>query len=336
MSDMFSTELIPAPDRLEAWRSHASLICGSTRFDFPRQLAFRGMIDRRSLGMLQVTQFSSTPLSFAKNPTVNTKSSDAGCIIISQLQGGQEYRQSKNSVGLQPGDTTLIDAARPWSSTCVHACSRLYLRLPRWLIEEKLAIKELPILQRVSGASGVGAILFRLGTSLHHEAGILTEDEGVAAIEAYLHVLSACFARNQPGYFEHGSELWARIERLIEKRLCDPGLKPSRIAAEAGISVRHLHRLFLRKGITVTESIRQKRLENCRAELADARRLARNITDIAFSWGFSDSAHFSHCFKRQFGMSPSAFRLHVLNGHINSSQLPIASALLNGRPGRLN
>ncbi|HET7207012.1 MAG TPA: transcriptional regulator FeaR [Terriglobales bacterium] len=333
MSQLFSTELIPASDRLEAWQSHARLICGNSHFDFPRQVAFRGVIDCRSVGVLQLTQFSSTPVSFAKYPIVTAKSSDPGCLIISQLRGSREYCQNGRSIVLQPRDTTLVDAGRPWSSACGQQCSRLYLRLPRWLVQEKLGVSELPLLQRISGASGLGATLFRLGTSLYREAGELVLDDGVAAIEAYLHILAACVAHERPDPIVHDPSLYARINSYIQGSLADPNLSPSRIAAEAGISVRHLHRLFARHGLTVSEYTRQKRLENCRVQLSDAHFIDHSITDIAFSWGFSDSAHFSRCFKRQFGLSPREFRSRLLHGNSGSKETRMANGLLRRQPG---
>ena len=34
----------------------------------------------------------------------------------------------------------------------------------------------------------------------------------------------------------------------------------------------------------------------------------RTITDIALSWGFNNSAHFSRVFREHTGLSPRAFR----------------------------
>src|SRR4029077_19054695 len=82
----------------------------------------------------------------------------------------------------------------------------------------------------------------------------------------------------------------------------------------AGISVRHLHRLFAAKSCTVAEWIRGRRLERCRTDLSDPHLRDRNITDIALGWGFSDSAHFSHSFKQEFGVSPREFRSHASSG----------------------
>lgn len=324
LSESFSTERVPARDRLDAWQLYAKLVCGNSRFDFPRRSAFRGEIGRRRLGMLQLSHFSCTPVSFAKYPDVSTKSEDPGCVIISQLSGDQNYRQNGRSVVLQPGDTTLIDAGRPWSSTCATNGSRLYLRLPRWFVQEKLSVSALPVLPRISGASLAGASLFRLGTSLYHEAGALPSGEGLAvSIDSYLLVLSSCIGAQEHDEPARGPELDARIDRFIDEHIADPELKPLQIAIFAGISVRHLHRLFLRKRMTVTECIRSKRLENCRAELSDPRCMDRSITEVAFSWGFSDSAHFSHCFKRRFGISAREFRLRRFNASVGDDELEI-------------
>jgi AraC-like DNA-binding protein len=266
---------------------------------------------------------------------VSANAGDRGCLIISQLQGSREYCQNGNQVTLQPGDTTLIDAGRPWSSTCASHCSRLYLRLPTWLVQEKLRVSELPIVRRISGEAGLGATLFRLGTSLYQEAGVLSMEDGVSAVEAYLHILSACIGGPEPEVV-NGRDIGCRIERFIEEHLADPALTLSEIAAHAGISVRHLHRLFLRKGLTVTEWIRRRRLENCRAELSDPRFLSRNITEVSFSWGFSDSAHFSHCFKKQFGMSPRDLRAKLLNGYVSANRDRSWGATVKERPARPN
>jgi len=85
-------------------------------------------------------------------------------------------------------------------------------------------------------------------------------------------------------------------------------LEPAEIAYAVEISVRHLHRLFLVTGGTLGEYIRARRLKGCRSDLANPCMRHKTITEIAFCWGFSDSAHFSHSFRKQFGLSPRAFR----------------------------
>lgn len=94
-----------------------------------------------------------------------------------------------------------------------------------------------------------------------------------------------------------------RIQRFVLDRLRDPGLSVSLIAAELGLSVRYVHKLFERQPQQVMQWAQQQRLQACRSDLA--RRGTRPIADIAFDWGFSSPAHFSRAFKRQFGVRPS-------------------------------
>jgi AraC-like DNA-binding protein len=249
-----------------------------------------------------------------KFPAVAGDSDDRDSIVITQLQGTRRYCQSGAVALLAPGDTTLIDAGQPWTSECAGACARLYLRLPGWAIQDHLQRTSLPALPRIRGKQGLGATLFRLATSLYEQAEAMTLEEGAFAIEAYLKILAGCLSAPDASSIklDRCAQLRPRIEHYIEAHLADHALSPAVIAATAGISVRHLHRLFAAKGWTVLEWIRERRLERCRSDMADPRLSELNVTDIAFRWGFIDSAHFSHCFRNEFGMSPRQFRTNAL------------------------
>jgi len=315
MSQCFSTDLVPVSDRLDAWLSNAKQICGDCRFHFPKQIPFHGSIVRRVLGGQAFTRFASTPVSFAKFPVVSEGAEDPGCILITQLEGIRRYCQNGSVALLTPGDTTLIDAGRPWTSDCSDNCARLYLRAPRWFVQDRLRIGLLPVLPRIQARYGLGATLFRLATSMYAEAESMSAEEGTFAIEAYLDIFSGCVTRPEsaPTKLDHCAQLRPRVEHFIEKHLSEPLLSPAIIAAAAGISVRHLHRIIAGTGCTVAGWIRERRLERCRTDLADPGLRERSITDIAFYWGFSDSAHFSHCFRQEFGVYPREFRGKVSN-----------------------
>lgn len=306
MSQLFSTSMLPVSDRIDAWQWNAQQICGDCRFQRPKS-SFYGAIEIRVVSGLRMTRFSSSPLSFWKWPSETVNPDNRCCIVITQLAGNRRYVQNGGAVLLNPGDTTLIDSGRPWSSSCGTACARLYLRVPRWMMENRLRRCEIPIAQRISGAGGVGATLSRLSQSLYEEAEHLKQEEAEAALDAYFQILAACMGGAESGERSR-PELQSRIQRFIDDRLPDPGLAPPEIAAAVDISVRHLHRLFSNAGNTVGDCIRARRLEQCRNDLANPRLRSKSITEIAFSWGFSDSAHFSRSFRRQFGVCPRIFR----------------------------
>lgn len=305
----FSTDLVPVPDRLEAWRWNAQQICGDCRFQFPKP-SFHGSIEARRVGGLELTLFSSSEVSFRKFPAARLNSENRACIVITQLAGVQSYDQQGKVAILKRGDTTLIDSGCPWSSDCEGDCARLYLRVPYFLMEGKLGLNPIPMARRISGGAGLGTILYGLSTSLFRQAEDFSSEEGATAVEAYFRVLRACVKGWGNGSANHSGAgmLWARIAAYIECHLPETDLGPTKIALAMGISVRHVHRVFSSKGRSVADWIRERRLRQCRNDLSDRQPRRKSITEIAFFWGFNDSAHFSHSFKKQFGICPRAFR----------------------------
>ena len=306
MSQRFSTELLPPSDRIDAWLWNAQQICGDCRIQLPNS-SFHGSIEVRQVGGLPLTRFSSSALSFWKWPSDTITAPNRSCIVITQIEGARRYRQSGTEVLLRPGDSTLIDSVHPWSSSCATNCVRLYLRVPRWMMENWLRMREIPIAQRIGGNSANGAALFRLSLSLYDEAQWMNVEQGSTTLDTYFEILAACVIEDYAPV-QHSSELGRRILQFIATHIAEPTLGPVEVASAMGISVRHLHRLCSASGITLGDHIRARRLEQCRNDLADPRFADKTITEIAFSRGFSDAAHFSHSFRKKFGVSARAFR----------------------------
>jgi transcriptional regulator GlxA family with amidase domain len=98
----------------------------------------------------------------------------------------------------------------------------------------------------------------------------------------------------------------AEIRRYVRTHLQDPTLGPGPIARAYSMSVRALHALFEDADESVAALVRRERLTRC---MEDLQRLGGgSVTEIAFRWGFSDAAHFSRVFKREFGATPSEVR----------------------------
>ncbi|MET8142711.1 helix-turn-helix transcriptional regulator [Sphaerisporangium sp. NPDC005288] len=80
------------------------------------------------------------------------------------------------------------------------------------------------------------------------------------------------------------------------------------IAAAHHISLRYLNKLFHAEGRTVAGWIRERRLEQCRRDLAEPLLAGYPINAIAARWGFTSPAHFSQAFRSAYGLSPRDFR----------------------------
>ncbi|MGW8063888.1 helix-turn-helix domain-containing protein [Streptomyces ziwulingensis] len=99
-----------------------------------------------------------------------------------------------------------------------------------------------------------------------------------------------------------------RITQYIREHLADPDLSAARIAAAQGLSVRHLHTVLSRSGISLGDWIRTRRLAECRRELAGPTARLPTIAATGRRWGFVDATHFSTVFKQAYGVTPRAWR----------------------------
>jgi AraC family transcriptional regulator len=93
----------------------------------------------------------------------------------------------------------------------------------------------------------------------------------------------------------------------IEDHLQEP-ITVDHLARIAGFSPYHYYRVFqVYVGIPIMEYVRRRRLAYAAAELAHGKR----IIDIALDYGFETHNGFAKAFRRVYGCSPEAYRLHV-------------------------
>ena len=98
-----------------------------------------------------------------------------------------------------------------------------------------------------------------------------------------------------------------RALEFIHANLVDP-IDVTRIAEAAGVNVRTLQMGFRTNfGVTPMQYLKNARLDLAHYFLA-AKKEPVNITEAAFSSGFSHLGRFSHDYKQRFGMVPSQMR----------------------------
>lgn len=103
-----------------------------------------------------------------------------------------------------------------------------------------------------------------------------------------------------------GARVRARTETIIDERATDPLLTPAAIAAELGISLRQLYRAFTEEE-SPAALIRRRRLERA-MQLLVAPRAPGTVEAVAAACGFASAEYFSRAFRREYGLSPRAYR----------------------------
>jgi len=99
--------------------------------------------------------------------------------------------------------------------------------------------------------------------------------------------------------------LMERIMKVVNKHLSDSDFNVETLTSEVGISRAQLHRKMKEMtGLPVSEFIRNIRLEQA-VRLLEEQKI--NVTQVAYTVGFSNLAHFSTVFRKQFGVSPTEY-----------------------------
>ncbi len=103
------------------------------------------------------------------------------------------------------------------------------------------------------------------------------------------------------GYHERIND----VRQYISEHVDEP-LNREILAAVAGFSVSHFHRVFTAyMGENISSYVRRVRMERAGRKL---RMGAVDITEVALAAGYDTHAAFGRAFKQQFGLSPSEFR----------------------------
>ncbi|MNC46796.1 Transcriptional activator FeaR [compost metagenome] len=97
-------------------------------------------------------------------------------------------------------------------------------------------------------------------------------------------------------------------KQCILEQLADPTLSCERVAAQTGVSTRHLARLFALEDTQPHRFILEKRLQRAFLLLSKGEDRGLDIAEIAYRHGFTSQAHFARAFKAHYGRTPSEVR----------------------------
>ncbi|MBK6011809.1 helix-turn-helix domain-containing protein [Streptomyces sp. MBT53] len=274
--------------------------------------SWRGSLQVLRLGTLQVATEESDPVRVVRTPRAAATDGRDHMFARLQLDGRARLSQDGRSADLYPGVLAFYDASRPFTLVLPERQRARVLMVPR----PSLRLGEAEI-RRVTAKvignapEGPAAFLLPLLSGLAQEIGTVApaaREELARAVADLLATLAAdrLAPTEPPGAQE--ATLFDRVKATIETRLSEPELSPQALADAHGVSLRYLHKLFHEHDTTVGGWIRRRRLESCRAELARPTAADRTIAAVAARWGFVSPTHFSHAFRKAYGMPPAQYR----------------------------
>jgi AraC-like DNA-binding protein len=312
MGHVLSTDSVAPPQRLEYW---VDMIC-STYVELECDSAvaqdFAGSIVQHRLPGLDLSVVRSRAQHVMRTPRMVSNSNDDCFIVSLQTQGAAVISQDGREAKMTPGDFAIYDSTRPYTLQFADDFEEIVLKMPGEQVRSLLRHTDRLTATTVSGRSAAGHLLINMVTTLRDQAESLAPASAAAVAHGVISVLVAglqslpACGKTEPSTMN--SYHVARIKQAIERRLRDPSLGLDQVAAELGMSVGHLHRLFKGEPVTAAQYLWNRRLEACSRELVDPRCARASVAEIAFSWGFNDAAHFSRAFRERFECSPREWR----------------------------
>ena len=308
-----STASIPQGERFEYW---LDMICSTyvqLECDRVAERDMFGEIEFSRIGGLDLTELRSNVERVRRTPLQVAQSSEEYCLVQLQQAGkGMVFQDGRIAV-VNPGDYVIYDSTRPYELIFEESEHHvLVLRLPRSYLEQQVAGLEDLTATTVAGDGAAGNLLLSMVRTLRTQEDRLHPASAQGVSDAITQMIAAGLRSLPQANSRRPSNLQAyhiaRIKAYVKEKLKDPTLTVAAVAQAARISPDHLARLFRAEPMPLSRMIWQWRLEACQRDLGDQRMMNRSISDIAFSWGFNEAAHFSRTFKEQYGMSPRDWR----------------------------
>jgi AraC-like DNA-binding protein len=301
----------------EPWRALLRSICGRNNPEGIEPTAFSGLARP-----LSVCGFAALDLGCNAPPVERTYrdvrlDSLEHYKAVFQLAGQSTMIQNDQAVQLAVGDIALVDAARPVTYVSDDRNAQwLCLYLPRRSLVSHLGFEPRESCRR--GGTLPGRLLYEVVLDALKAGG--SPDDTYMQLAVY-DLLGALFAPSDPRPVSRPTDkLFTRIRSVIKDRCADPDFGPCEVAAETGISLRYVQKLFTARGSTCSEFIYSLRLDHA-ARLLHRRAflgMSEPLSAIAYACGFRDYAHFARKFRHRFGYPPGAHS--EAQGHSSDSR----------------
>jgi len=315
-----STDQVRPQERTAFWTELIWHMLGRLRSETFGDENFHGRMVHGEVGSVKMCRLSAGRHRVVRTPDL-IRQDDRGYLkLVVQLEGSTWFEQNGRKTLLAPGEWSIYDTMKAYSVSNTSPIEQLVLLVPREkVLTERMKADELMV-QRYSARAGIGRLACDLMGAAFDEIPGSTPQSAEAIGDAITQLLRHSLLERSgiATDLSHREALRDRIKAYIVRNLRDPGLSIDQIATTFRCSKRNLHKAFSHDGATISEYIWRLRLERCRDDLLSPSCAWKSITEIAFSWGFNSSTHFSKAFREAFGSPPRLYRLRENQGSFRS------------------
>jgi len=318
-SSIWSTDNVSQNERFDYWRESIRTCFNpmSPQIEKSEIGSFRGQLEATQLGAAIFLNINATAHNTGRTPR-DIENGRGEYIALYRERGKTifEFDFSRGryhmSLPAKHGDLVIGNTNRPYNVLCKPhvALNKSVLFLPKELFCGMELNLDNALIKVIPRDMGVGSLLSDYFDSLTGNALHLEEAQNTA-LQVLATLTASAYGRLSSSVDVKAARLAAQlaaIKNLIDKSLSMPHLDSAAIADKAGISIRNLHRLFEGSGITVSQYIRDRRLELAKTLLRSPDRRYQNVSTIAFDCGFESLATFYRVFRHRSLCTPLDYR----------------------------
>jgi AraC-like DNA-binding protein len=310
LASVMNTDAVAPRERPGFWADWVDRLFHGLQSDLYGDTGFDGRMSTLHAGDVVLTRLEANRHRVVRSSSLVRQSELGYLKIVAPYVGCAGVEQKGREAWVTPDQWSLYDTTDSYAVANPVRVEHLIVMIPKDRLAERGLSLDALMARRLGGSGGVSRLALETMRSAYRELPGMSETaaRGVGdAITQFVHLSMLDLAGIGTAVTQREA-LRERIKQHVTERLADPGLSVDAIALALNCSRRQLYNAFAEEPDGVAGYILRRRLECCRATLADRAQQHRSITDIAFSFGFQNMAHFSRVFRSHLGLPPSDYR----------------------------
>ncbi|VVP91218.1 hypothetical protein PS925_01407 [Pseudomonas fluorescens] len=309
-----STDCVPLDQRTAFWEQYNASTLVGLKCSSYSDTGFAASEDNLSLESMRVAHIVGNEHVIERDGSM-IRAVPKASVFVSLVTGSSSFfYQNGNCHLVEPGELMVYRTDKPYLFGFSGPMRKFIFDIPQEVFASH-CLSRFESSLKISSHTGIQRLLLRtLGERtrgffeqpLSQDAGNYQDD----ALELLGNIIAGQVGQRRINALSASYLLAAK--QCIMEQLADPTLSCERIAAQTGVSTRHLARLFALEDNQPHRFIMEKRLQRAFRLLSSEEGRGLDISEIAYSQGFTSQAHFARAFKTRFGQTPTDVRATAL------------------------